>query len=87
MNSITCSPVGVETGVLIRHEQNYTAICITCMCMCDMIHTSLAVRALEAAKALGSTESAEEILQAVAEKVEGRQRQQQTKASSTVRNS
>ena len=45
------------------------------------------MHALEAAKALGSTESAEEILQAVAEKVEGKQRQQHTKASSTVRNS
>ena len=44
------------------------------------------MRALEAAKALGSSESADDILQAVAEKVETKQRQQTNKASSTVRN-
>lgn len=44
------------------------------------------MRALEAARALGSTENAEEILQSVAEKVENRQRQQPSKPSSTVRN-
>ena len=43
------------------------------------------VHALEAAKALGSTESAEDILQSVAEKIESKQRQQQQdKANSTV---
>ena len=42
------------------------------------------MRALEAAKALGSTESAEEILQSVADKIEVRQRQQQSKSSSSV---
>ena len=42
------------------------------------------VRALEAARALGSTECAEDILQSVAEKVETKQRQQ-NKANSTVR--
>ena len=56
------------------------------VCVCVTSSILFTVRALEAAKALGSTESAEEILQAVAEKVEDKQRQQQTKASSTVRN-
>ena len=46
------------------------------------------VRALEAARALGSTENAEDILQSVAEKVENKQRQQQqqqqNKANSTT---
>ena len=47
------------------------------------------VRALEAARALGSTENAEDILQSVAEKVESKQRQQQqqqqqNKAKSTT---
>ena len=46
------------------------------------------VRALEAARALGSTENAEDILQSVAEKVESKQRQQQqqqqNKANSTT---
>ena len=62
-------------GIDITHGCNYLFFCLD-------IST---VHALEAARALGSSENAEDILQSVAEKVETKQRQQQNKANSTVR--
>lgn len=72
----------VEIWILARLHVHDWITCTLYVCV-SYLHVmySPTVRALEAAKALGSTDSAEDILQAVAEKIEDRQRQQPTKAS------